>query len=444
MTTGRTPLAVSTEARIHDIGSAEILVGIPSYNNADTVGHVVRAVSVGLAKHFPGHRAVLVNSDGGSTDETQAIVARTAIDFQHLFIADQQSILHRIVTPYHGIPGKGSAFRTIFEIARRLKARACAVVDADLRSISPEWIELLLRPILEEGYDYVAPYYLRHKYDGTITNSLAYPLTRALYGQRIRQPIGGEFGFSGALAAHYLDQHVWESEVARFGIDIWMTTEAIASGARVCQSFLGAKIHNPKDPASELSAMLMQVMGALFALMEQHECLWSRREGSQPVPLFGFPTEVGVEPVHVNVELMVSHFRQGLTDLEPIWRQILADDTFTQLRHLHGTSGTDCRMPDELWVQIVYDAATAYRKRIMPCDHLLKALTPLYLGRTASFAHATQGLTSTEAEQKIEALCQMFERMKPYLLEHWQPPALQPALPALLHHAAAGAGGDHE
>lgn len=85
------------------------------------------------------------------------------------------------------------------------------------------------------------PYYLRHKYDGTITNSLAYPLTRALYGQRIRQPIGGEFGFSGALAAHYLDQHVWESEVARFGIDIWMTTEAIACGARVCQSFLGAK-----------------------------------------------------------------------------------------------------------------------------------------------------------------------------------------------------------
>jgi glycosyltransferase involved in cell wall biosynthesis len=211
MNNGLTPLTAPTEARLQDIGSAEILVGIPSYNNADTVGHVVRAVSVGLAKHFPGRRAVLVNSDGGSSDETPAIVARTAIDFQHFFIADQQSILHRIVTPYHGIPGKGSAFRTIFEIARRLKARACAVVDADLRSISPEWIELLLRPIMEGGYDYVAPYYLRHKYDGTITNSLAYPLTRALYGQRIRQPIGGEFGFSGALAAHYLDQHVWES-----------------------------------------------------------------------------------------------------------------------------------------------------------------------------------------------------------------------------------------
>src|SRR5262245_909437 len=369
MSTDRTPLTPETEAQLRTIGPTEILVGIPSYNNAHTVGHVVQAVSAGLAKYFPDRRAVLVNSDGGSSDETRAIVANTAIDHNHLFISDQQSVLHRIITPYHGIPGKGSAFRTIFEIARRLNTKACAVVDADLRSIAPQWIELLLRPLLDEGYDYVAPYYLRHKYDGTITNSLAYPLTRALYGQRIRQPIGGEFGFSGSVATHYLDQQVWESEVARFGIDIWMTTEAIASGARVCQSFLGAKIHNPKDPAADLSAMLTQVMGALFAAMEQHETIWSTGKGSQPVPLFGFPYEVGVEPVHVNVERMASHYRQGLTDLQPIWQQILTDDTFIQLRDLKGTSGTDCCIPDELWVQVIYDAATAYRKRIMPRDH---------------------------------------------------------------------------
>ncbi|NOT21289.1 MAG: glycosyltransferase [Nitrospiraceae bacterium] len=447
MNTSLTPLTAQTEARLQEIGSAEILVGIPSYNNRDTVEHVVRAVSVGLAKYFPEHRAVLVNSDGGSSDGTPALVARTAVDFQRLFIGDQQSVLHRIVTPYHGIPGKGSAFRTIFEIARRLEVRACAVVDADLRSISPEWVELLLGPILEEGYDYVAPYYLRHKYDGTITNSLAYPLTRALYGQRIRQPIGGEFGFSGALATHYLDQHVWESEVARFGIDIWMTTEAIASGARVCQSFLGAKIHNPKDPASDLSAMLTQVMGALFASMEQHESVWSRQQGSRPVPLFGFSYEVGVEPIHVNVAQMVSYYRQGLADLEPIWRQILADDTFDHLRNLQGTAVGDCRIPDELWVRVVYDAAATYRKRLMPREHLLKALTPLYLGRTASFVQATQGLTSTEAEEKVEALCQTFERMKPYLFEHWQSQALQSVRPVLLRHTAAttaAAGGVHE
>ncbi|MEO8339556.1 MAG: glycosyltransferase, partial [Nitrospirota bacterium] len=153
MSPNLTLLAASTEARLQEIGSAEILVGIPSYSNADTVVHVVQAVSLGLAKHFSGRRAFLVNSDGGSSDGTPAIVARTAIDFQHFFIADQQSILHRIITSYHGIPGKRSAFRTIFEIARRLKAQACAVVDSDVRSISPEWTELLLCPIMEEGYE---------------------------------------------------------------------------------------------------------------------------------------------------------------------------------------------------------------------------------------------------------------------------------------------------
>ncbi|MES4785616.1 MAG: glycosyl transferase family 2, partial [Nitrospiraceae bacterium] len=127
MTTAGTPLTPETEAKLREIGEAEILIGIPSYNNADTIGHVVRAVSAGLAKYFPAARAVLVNSDGGSVDGTPAVVARALVDYGALLISEQQSPLHKIITPYHGVPGKGSAFRTIFEIARRLRARACAV-----------------------------------------------------------------------------------------------------------------------------------------------------------------------------------------------------------------------------------------------------------------------------------------------------------------------------
>src|SRR5688572_1918185 len=177
MTDAATPLASETEAKVQEIGETDVLVGIPSFNNAGTIEHVVRAVSAGLAKYFPSSRAVLVNSDGGSSDGTPDVVARAVVDFGAVLISEHQSPLHKIITPYHGIPGKGSAFRTIFEIARRLKAKACAVVDSDLRSITPEWVELLIRPVLAEGYDYVAPYYRRHKYDGTVTNSIGYPLT---------------------------------------------------------------------------------------------------------------------------------------------------------------------------------------------------------------------------------------------------------------------------
>ena len=120
---------------------------------------------------------------------------------------------------------------------------------------------------------------MRHKYDGTITNTIVYPLTRALYGKRIRQPIGGDFGFSGRLASFYLEKDVWDSDVARFGIDIWMTTTAIANGFRICQAFLGAKIHDAKDPGADLSAMLHQVVGSVFDLMEEYADDLARRQG---------------------------------------------------------------------------------------------------------------------------------------------------------------------
>ncbi|MFO0706684.1 MAG: glycosyl transferase family 2 [Nitrospira sp.] len=417
-----TPLAPHTDALVERLGRADLLVGIPSFNNAATIGHVVRAVSAGLAKYFPHLRAVLVNADGGSTDGTPDVVTHTLVDLDVFLISDRADTLHRIVTPYHGIPGKGSAFRTIFEIARRLDVRACAVVDSDLRSITPEWMELLLRPIVQEGFDYVAPYYQRHKYDGTITNSIAYPLTRALYGARIRQPIGGDFGFSGRLAAHYVEKHVWESDIARFGIDIWMTTEALATGARVCQSFLGAKIHNPKDPAADLSSMLAEVTGALFGLMATHAEAWRTIRSSQPVPLFGFQYETGVEPVHVNVDRMLAIFHHGLHELAPLWARMLSPDVLTSIHEVARQAPPAFRMPDTLWVQIVYDAAVAYHAGRLPQDHLLKALTPLYLGRTASFVLATQGLTTGEAEHHIEALCRVFENEKDALVSRWPIP----------------------
>lgn len=432
-------LGPETEQAVAAIGETDLLVGIPSYNNADTIEHVVHAVSAGLAKYFPGRRAVLVNSDGGSADGTSDLVSRAVVDLETMFIGDRQDALHKIITPYHGLPGKGSALRTIFEIARRLNAKACAVVDSDLRSITPEWIGLLLQPIVEEGYEYVAPYYLRHKYDGTITNSIVYPLTRTLYGYRIRQPIGGEFGFAGRLAAHYADQQVWESEVARFGVDIWMTTEAIASGAKVCQSFLGAKIHNPKDPSADLSAMLVEVVGALFALMEAHEGVWWEAVGSDPVKLFGFQYEVGVEPVNVNVERMIASFDQGIRDLEPIWQQILAPETFAELFKVRREPAHEFRLPDDLWARIVYDAASAYHYHTLPREHLLRAMTPLYLGRTATFVLETQGLTSREAEHRVETLCQTFEQLKPYLMAKWRKQPVEQLEASPRHAEAASA-----
>jgi glycosyltransferase involved in cell wall biosynthesis len=411
-------LIPEVSSEIERIGKADVLVGIPSFNNANTIGHVVKAVSAGLVKHFSDFNAVIINSDGGSTDGTREVVAATEIaSLEALMVRHRLHPVHRISTPYHGIPGKGSAFRTIFKIAERLGVRACAVVDSDLRSITPEWIEMLIGPILNEGYDYAAPLYRRHKYDGTITNSIVYPLTRALYGKRIRQPIGGDFGFSGELASRYLSKDVWDTNVARYGIDIWMTTTALAEGFKVCQSFLGAKIHDPKDPGSDLSAMLIQVASSVFELMDTYANVWEKVEGSEAVPYFGFEYSVGLEPVNVNTERMVGNFRQGARDLASIWAEILLPSNLSRVQALAVQETHE--FPDDLWADVIYDFAIAYNRKVMNRDHLIGSLTPLYLGRTAAFVIETADANSDAVEERIESLALAYEATKKPFTERW-------------------------
>ncbi len=412
------------EKATEKIGAADIVVGVPSYNNGRTIGHVIAAAQAGLEKYFPQFRSLILNSDGGSSDNTREAVLQTGLDKTRLLLLTTPMYpVHRLSFPYHGVPGKGSAFRLIFQIAQRLGARACAVVDSDLRSITPEWIDLLLRPVLHADFDFVGPYYHRHKYDGTITNSIVYPLTRSLYGLRLRQPIGGDFGISRRILERYLARKDWETDTARFGIDIWMSTIAMAEGYRVCQSFLGAKLHDAKDPGLHLSDMLYQVVGSVFRLMQEYEPVWSAVTGSREVDLFGFRYGVGLDPIEVNTERMVATFRRGCEELGEVWSAALSPETYAAVLNIgcrsSGAGGT-FNMDDDLWSRAVLDFAVAYKRQPVERGHLLRALTPLYLARVASFVHQTRALGSDEVEEKIERLCLSFERKKPDLIRRWR------------------------
>ena len=130
---------------------ADLVVGIPSFRNAATIGHVTKTAAEGLRRHFPEMRAVIVNADGGSDDGTRDRVRASADG------------VPTVAGRYEGRSGKGSAFRAIFEAVMLLNAKACAVVDSDLRSITPEWIHRLISPVREGRADYVTPLYARHK-----------------------------------------------------------------------------------------------------------------------------------------------------------------------------------------------------------------------------------------------------------------------------------------
>jgi hypothetical protein len=439
---------------ISRLGRADIMVGIPSFKNAATIGYVVRAAQAGLVQYFPDLKPVVVNSDAGSPDGTQRVVVDTEPPdyIEQILLVRPTNKLDRVSLTYpeiDGTGGKGAALRTIFEIAAALEVQALVVVDSDLRSIVPEWIELLAGPILKGGYDFVAPLYARYKYDGTITNTVTYPLTRALYGHRIRQPIGGDFGVSGDLVRHYLTQEDWTSDVSKFGIDIWMTTSALAGGFAVCQTRLGAKIHDPKDPGSDLGPMFRQVVGTILRLAIRYPDHWLTIRGSHDVPAYGFERIIEPPPLDVNTIRLLTEFHQGSLTLTDRWREMfapanvetllilaeeagrLADAARTRLGLGGDTSSTTAttaemadalaafHFPDDVWARLIYDLVVAARRGTVSIEVMVAALVPVYFGRVGSFVIENRALTTDQAEERVERQAREFELLKPYLIERW-------------------------
>ncbi|HEY7590583.1 MAG TPA: hypothetical protein VH723_06290 [Candidatus Limnocylindrales bacterium] len=451
------PSTVLTPAIRHEIerlGRADIMVGIPSFKNAATIGYVVRAAQAGLVQYFPDLKPVLVNSDAGSPDGTQRVVVDTEPPdyIEEILLVRPTNRLDRVSLTYpeiDGTGGKGAALRTIFEIAAALEAQALVVVDSDLRSIVPEWIELLAGPILKGGYDFVAPLYARYKYDGTITNTVTYPLTRALYGHRIRQPIGGDFGVSGDLVRHYLEQGDWTDDVSKFGIDIWMTTSALAGGFAVCQTRLGAKVHDPKDPGADLGPMFRQVVGTILRLAVRYADHWLPIRGSHDVPAYGFERIIDPPPLEVNTLRLLTEFSGGALTLADRWRSMfepsnaetvlvlaeeagrLADATRARLgigdTSSSATSTAELadalsafHFPDDLWARLIYDLVVAARADEASVEVMVAALVPIYFGRVGSFVIENRAVTTDQAEERVERQAREFELLKPYLLERWQ------------------------
>ena len=449
-----TALTPAVRDQIARLGEADIMVGIPSFKNAATIGYVVRAAQAGLVQYFPDLRPVVVNSDAGSPDGTGRVVIDTEPPdyIEQILLVRPSHKLSRVSLTYpeiDGVGGKGAALRTIFEIAAALKVQALVVVDSDLRSIVPEWIELLSGPILKGGYDFVAPLYARYKYDGTITNTVTYPLTRALYGHRIRQPIGGDFGVSGDLVRHYLTLDDWTDDVSKFGIDIWMTTSALAGGFAVCQTRLGAKIHDPKDPGSDLGPMFRQVVGTILRLAVKHEGHWLEIKGSHDVPAYGFERIIDPPPLNVNTLRLLSEFHTGSMTLAELWRSMLAPATFEVVMELAGEAGrigdtartklgigedvasatattqemaeavSAFQFPDDVWSKVIYDLVVTARNPTHPLETLVAALVPIYFGRVGSFVIENRNVTTEEAEDRVERQARTFERTKPYLVERW-------------------------
>lgn len=402
---------LADEVNPKGIESAELVVGIPSYNEADTIRHVVEVVDGGLERDFAHRSAVIINTDNASPDGTREAFLETETKAPRIYISTPPEVL-----------GKGNNLLNLFAKAKELGAKAIVTLDADLRSIERRWVKKLANPVFK-GFDFVTPIYIRHKYDGTITNNIAYPLTTAVFGHRIRQPIGGDYGMSDRMIDRYLSHADVSDAVRKFGIDIWMASQACLADMKVCQSFMDApKVHNAKDPGRALDRMFYNVAGTIFDCMMEMPEKWLEIKEATPSVMFGFGfgARVQPEPIDVNTGHLHRQFAKGFYTYRDDFEEILGNGNWESLLELAEKDPFDMHMPRPLWARLVYDLAVAYAAELRPRKETLAMLLGLYKGKILSDI-----LTLTErgvwlAERHWEQGVDYFEDEKPYLVRRWQ------------------------
>ena len=396
------------------------MLALTSHNDERTIGTVARGLQEGLAQDASTAVVRFVLADAGSTDGTleaarEILRPNELVDVQFPITGEFREI------PYHGQPRRAAMLHAVLETAQRLGASACAVIDAGRPSAEPDLIERLVAPVLTGGFDYVSPYYVRHVHEGAITRAIVYPVFRALFGPRLRQPAATEFGCSARLVSHYLEDDFWELEHAPIAVDLWLAVAAASGNFRLCEAVLGRR-GATRGGTVDLSTTLAQVVGALFSEVEHLGDVWQRVRGSVEVPIIGtLPAESAEGPPLDRKELLRS-YRLGYRELRDIWAAVLPPRSIIELKKLAEAPADRFEFDDRLWATIIYDSALGYSLRVMPRDHLLRSLTPLYNGWLASFLGQMRRATVAEAEDRVERLCVAFEAEKRHLISRWRWP----------------------
>ena len=84
------------EVNPQNIQKADIIVGIPSYNEADCIPFVAEQASIGLQTYFRDYRSVLINCDNYSLDNTKDAFLNVEVETPKIYLS----------TP-EGVKGKG-------------------------------------------------------------------------------------------------------------------------------------------------------------------------------------------------------------------------------------------------------------------------------------------------------------------------------------------------
>ena len=384
----------------------DILVGVLCKDVETTVLNVLNVINEGLYRYFPDYNKAIVISEGGSTDKTVE-----AID-----LFQPYNSVEKIVTKDMTGGGKGAGVMTILELAHCAEAKCVVLIDGDLLSIKPVWVQTISNPIVYGRADLTVPYYIRDKNDGVITNNLVYPFTRALYGIDIRQPIAGEYAISKNLYELLRKHPLFPPD---FGVDIFILTVAAAEGGYVKEGLFSLKIHESTthylEPEKFLIPMFRKVTGSMFELASYYEDYWKSRPR---LGRRGFYRECFSKkpiPVKIDIDRLNKSFNEEFNSSREIMNNYLSKDIMTDLEKVVRNCAN---FDSELWAEIVYNYVAAYKFTKNEPDRyiLLDSLKTLWIGRFVSYAIETKDMDINEAETVLQKQAEVFEEKFNYLI----------------------------
>ena len=409
--------------QLMDVGEVDLLVGISSHKNGRTTSHALHALERSVQQHFTRQRAVIINAcaeDQETGDDGAGQLRIVAQENSRSAKLAALRTIHQVNVDSSAPLSAGNALHTILAAADLLRARACAVLSPETAELAPDWIAKLLAPAYRDKFDFVAPLYARHKFQGLLARNLVYPMSRAVFGCGIRELYSDEWGFSGRLATVCLNQDVWNEEYIRVRPEAWMAISAIGSDFRCCQSFLGQKIQSTTSPGTNIVEVFRQAVGNLFWCIESRQSSWLESDRSEMAQTSGPDHELISEPTDLNRHRIFELFQSGVTELEPMLSSILDPETHAQIKSTLALEESKFRFGPELWVRTLYDFAASYHHAVINRDHLVQALAPLYRGMTFSFLIEHADSSAAEMEAGSDRLCGEFVRQKPYFMEKWK------------------------
>jgi hypothetical protein len=398
------------------VGQVDILVGLPTLDNSATIVDVVRAIHLCFMRDFPRLRTVMINSDGGSTDGTPDLVrAASLTEADMVQTSHPLRTHHRVVAPYHGLPGKLLALRTIFAAVELTRASVLVILDPNGPATTPERVTELITPLARTEVEFLTPRYRRHPRDGVLVTQLVRPLVRAVYNVALDEPLGAEFACSGQFASHCLEQDIWSHEIGRFAIDLWLRTEAVAQRLPVGQIWRPAP--TAAGARTTLREAVQQVMLSLVTSLRAHDSFWLAADGLAELRTWGdHPAVIPDQPTWDHAAL-TDQARHDLAEIRALLEQVLDQDLLARVVD-DGANGA-FRIDDELWARIVYTFATAAHRGSTSIEHLAAMFVPVYLWRASAFLTQTAQEAEPAVQARLGTLCDEFQRLKPVLVNGW-------------------------